>query len=621
MADWAETATGRRPRRPAAQASGGLRSAAAGRQTSEQPPPAPAPTGGRAGWAWGTRRASIAAGGLVRRGRAPVGQCASSSPSTTSWWPPSHPTNSYSFRRTPPRARALPPRNPPNPPKPPPTVASPPSPLPPPPPAAAAAAAATKGPDTDCAMDDSKGSDSDPPAGSESGGGSSAPGGGNPALGPSTRPPSPPETPREARLAIAALASGELQRTPGVLETLGLYEGEAPRRDREGLAWMQAPDEAVDRAEAAERGGPREGTMPCEWAYDREAFQDYTRISRQRARREGSSGAAAAGGGGLRDRTVPYEQEAFQGSAGTMRLQGQQESISRDADGRYGLDDTGLVYHEVTNKSVDQANVLNKNKPILGLGTELPDQSRFRLKQLPLMHTSGHLVPEKAEKTIHYEDGLHQEFGKLNQLQQALQDVSTGITAGRVSQDEKMMLYEEENLQDFTEFTQLQDSTAGGGSLDGEVMDKLVRRAMKRMQGISEILAPQLLSVDLVYEPLMEFIGRYATWLVINKDKISKEEYDQYEKQLDLMVNLTVVYEHEPQNFSKIVNSMLKIQDCGMPPSDVVADIFPGLDLSTMGQCCFLGFPKYQAAAYCDGQSSRLYHSFGSIQTEWNSFD
>uniref|UniRef100_A0A0A9CUM7 Uncharacterized protein n=1 Tax=Arundo donax TaxID=35708 RepID=A0A0A9CUM7_ARUDO len=191
-------------------------------------------------------------------------------------------------------------------------------------------------------MDDSM--DSDPPASPRSSGGYLASSwGGKPVIGPGTRPPSPPETPLETRLMIAALASGKLQPTPEVLEKLRLHEEEGLRRDNEKLAWMRARDEASARVEAAGGWGLRERTMPYDYDYecDREAFQDYARISRRRARREASSSAAAAGGFGLHERTMPYEREAFQDYATISRLQGQKDAISGTVAGRSGLGELG----------------------------------------------------------------------------------------------------------------------------------------------------------------------------------------------------------------------------------------------------------------------------------------
>uniref|UniRef100_A0A0A9D3D0 Uncharacterized protein n=1 Tax=Arundo donax TaxID=35708 RepID=A0A0A9D3D0_ARUDO len=305
---------------------------------------------------------------------------------------------------------------------------------------------------------------------------------------------------------IAALASGKLQPTPEVLEKLRLYEEEGLRRDHEKLVWMRARDEASARSEAAGGRGLRERTMAYDYECDREAFQDYARISRQRARHEASASAVAAGGWGVHERTMPYGREAFQDYAKISRLQGQKDAIPGAAAGRSGLGETGGLDHEATDKLVNQAKIqvdsVGLAKPVLGLGTELPDQLRFRMKQLPSVHTGGQLTPKVPEKMMHCEKGAHQDYAKVDQLQQAWQEAGAGTTAGGGCQHERMVLYEQEFLQDFAEFTRLQKASFGaapGGGLDGvggrlnhEVMDKLVRRAMERMQGMVEILTPQV---------------------------------------------------------------------------------------------------------------------------------
>lgn len=48
----------------------------------------------------------------------------------------------------------------------------------------------------------------------------------------------------------------------------------------------------------------------------------------------------------------------------------------------------------------------------------------------------------------------------------------------------------------------------------------------------------------LVHEHLMEFVEHYFKWWGANGDILNKEEYEQYEKPLDLMVTLTVLYEN-----------------------------------------------------------------------------
>jgi len=79
-------------------------------------------------------------------------------------------------------------------------------------------------------------------------------------------------------------------------------------------------------------------------------------------------------------------------------------------------------------------------------------------------------------------------------------------------------------------------------------------------------------------------VEKYPKWLEDNKDKISKEEYERYNNQLELMVKLIEVYENDPENMTKIFDIMQNMQECGQPPSDLVQDIVPDLDLSKLGQ-------------------------------------
>jgi peroxin-19 len=95
---------------------------------------------------------------------------------------------------------------------------------------------------------------------------------------------------------------------------------------------------------------------------------------------------------------------------------------------------------------------------------------------------------------------------------------------------------------------------------------------------------PKVFSKEILYDLIMAFVGRYPKLLEDDKGKLTKEQYKQYQKQLDLMVNLTMVYENEPENFIKIMKLICKIGRCGPLPSEVIDDISPGFDPSTMEQ-------------------------------------
>uniref|UniRef100_A0A453P8E7 Uncharacterized protein n=1 Tax=Aegilops tauschii subsp. strangulata TaxID=200361 RepID=A0A453P8E7_AEGTS len=104
------------------------------------------------------------------------------------------------------------------------------------------------------------------------------------------------------------------------------------------------------------------------------------------------------------------------------------------------------------------------------------------------------------------------------------------------------------------------------------------------MDSIVETMMKQLLSKEILYEPMKDIVEKYPKWLEDNKSKISKEEYERYGNQLELMLKLNEVYEHEPENMSKVFEIMQNMQECGQPPSDLVQDIVPDLDLSKLGQ-------------------------------------
>ncbi|XP_051218559.1 uncharacterized protein [Lolium perenne] len=134
-------------------------------------------------------------------------------------------------------------------------------------------------------------------------------------------------------------------------------------------------------------------------------------------------------------------------------------------------------------------------------------------------------------------------------------------------------------------------SAAAGGALDGndwglveETIDNLVNQTGEGMQDIVKTVIPKVFSKEILYDLIMACVGRYPKLLEDDKGKLTAKKYEQYQKQLDLMVNLTTVYDNDPENFPKIMKLMCKIGGCGPLPSEVIDDISPGLDLSTMEQ-------------------------------------
>ncbi|CAL5350328.1 unnamed protein product [Camellia sinensis] len=112
----------------------------------------------------------------------------------------------------------------------------------------------------------------------------------------------------------------------------------------------------------------------------------------------------------------------------------------------------------------------------------------------------------------------------------------------------------------------------------------LQRFPLNDMESIVETMMQQLLSKEILHEPMKEIGERYPKWLEEHKSNLGKDDYDRYSHQYKLIKDLLVVYETEPSNFNKIVELMQKMQECGQPPNDIVQELAPDFDLSNLGQ-------------------------------------
>ncbi|CAH8259170.1 unnamed protein product [Arabidopsis lyrata] len=123
---------------------------------------------------------------------------------------------------------------------------------------------------------------------------------------------------------------------------------------------------------------------------------------------------------------------------------------------------------------------------------------------------------------------------------------------------------------------------------DGMVEDLLKQfedlTGSQDLESIVETMMQQLLSKDILHEPMKELGARYPKWLKENEASLTKEDYKRYSQQYKLIEELNAVYENEPNNSSKIMEIMQKMQECGQPPSDIVKEIDPGFDFASLGQ-------------------------------------
>ncbi|KAG0267503.1 Peroxisome chaperone and import receptor [Mortierella polycephala] len=126
--------------------------------------------------------------------------------------------------------------------------------------------------------------------------------------------------------------------------------------------------------------------------------------------------------------------------------------------------------------------------------------------------------------------------------------------------------------------------------------EALMAEMMKQMEGMSEGgdfqnvldgMMEQLMSKDILYEPMLDLKNKYPQWLEENKDKISSAEYIRYEKQHGYVKQIVECFERpdfddkSESRAKDVIELMQGIQDCGQPPADILSELAPGLEMGT----------------------------------------
>lgn len=123
----------------------------------------------------------------------------------------------------------------------------------------------------------------------------------------------------------------------------------------------------------------------------------------------------------------------------------------------------------------------------------------------------------------------------------------------------------------------------------GEDVMKKVMADFERMgekedfQGVVDGMMKQLLSKQIMYDPIKAICDKYPEWLAENQPKLSEEDYLRYGKQYQFIQRICAVYETTPDNFERLMELMQDMQECGKPPEEIIRELAPGLEFGTDG--------------------------------------
>lgn len=93
----------------------------------------------------------------------------------------------------------------------------------------------------------------------------------------------------------------------------------------------------------------------------------------------------------------------------------------------------------------------------------------------------------------------------------------------------------------------------------------------------------QLLSKELMYEPMKQVTERFPRWLAESKEHLSDEDYNRYGHQYQYFQRIVRVYDTDPDNFPRLMELMQDIQEYGQPPADIIKELAPGLEFDEEG--------------------------------------
>ncbi|GAB4813856.1 hypothetical protein N2152v2_000902 [Parachlorella kessleri] len=109
------------------------------------------------------------------------------------------------------------------------------------------------------------------------------------------------------------------------------------------------------------------------------------------------------------------------------------------------------------------------------------------------------------------------------------------------------------------------------------------------MASLVDSIMQQLLSKDVLYQPMKDIGERYPAWLDANRTVLPEEELHRYSRQYEFIQQICALYESDPSDYTQLVNLLQQMQQCGQPPQEIVDELAPGMQFDSEGLPRFPG--------------------------------
>ncbi|CAM9160605.1 unnamed protein product [Laminaria digitata] len=117
----------------------------------------------------------------------------------------------------------------------------------------------------------------------------------------------------------------------------------------------------------------------------------------------------------------------------------------------------------------------------------------------------------------------------------------------------------------------------------GSTNQRRMSLPQKDYNGMMDNIMEQLLSRELMYDPIKQICDKYPEWLATHRDKLAAADYQRYGQQYQSFQRVLAVYETEPDNFPRLMELMQDMQEHGQVPAEIIKELAPGLEFNAEG--------------------------------------
>ncbi|KAJ3519123.1 hypothetical protein NM688_g9348 [Phlebia brevispora] len=130
---------------------------------------------------------------------------------------------------------------------------------------------------------------------------------------------------------------------------------------------------------------------------------------------------------------------------------------------------------------------------------------------------------------------------------------------------------------------------------DQETLEKLLKSLGEdgppedQLQGLLENMMTQLMSKEVLYEPLKELNEKFPAYMKEKAATLKDEDRKRFEGQQVVVQQVVAIFEdpgYSPENVEqnvRVVTLMNEMQSYGSPPSEIMGPLPPGLELGQDG--------------------------------------